>query len=85
MPRIRKSHLDSLEVSSSAGQVRLRTYERRRGPDGPYTRQHVRGLTVREARTFVHQLNEAISDAEGKSILPDDALQLLGMVSSEDL
>jgi hypothetical protein len=80
MPRIRKSHLDNLEISSSAGQVRLRTYEKRRGPDGPYTRQHVRGLTIPEARTLARRLDEAIADAEAKHLLPDDALQLLGML-----
>ncbi len=79
MPRIRKSHLDNLEVSSAPAQVLLRTYENRRGPDGPYQRQHVRGLTLAEARTFVCRLNEAISDAEAKADLPSDALILLGL------
>jgi hypothetical protein len=81
MPRIRKSHLDNLEVSSAPGQILLRTYENRRGPDGPYTRQHVRGLTIDEARTFASRLNEAISDAEAKTDLPQDALILLGLAS----
>jgi len=80
MPRIRKSHLDNLEVSSAPAQVLLRTYENRRGPDGPYQRQHVRGLTVDEARTLVFRLNEAISDADAKANLHPDVLMLLGLL-----
>ena len=82
MPRIRKSHLDNLEVSSAPGQILLRTYENRRGPDGPYQRQHVRGLTIDEARTFASRLNDAINEAvEAKADLPADALTLLGLTS----
>ena len=80
MPRIRKSHLDNLEVSSAPAQVLLRTYENRRGPDGPYQRQHVRGLTMDEARELVIRLNEAISDADAKANLPTEALMLLGLL-----
>ena len=80
MPRTRKSHLDNLEVSSAPAQVLLRTYENRRGPDGPYQRQHVRGLTMDEARELVIRLNEAISDADAKANLPTEALMLLGLL-----
>ena len=79
MPRIRKSLFDSLEVSSAPAKVILRTYENRRGPDGPYQRQHVRSLTLDEARTLAFQLNGAIADADAKANLHPDALILLGL------
>ena len=79
MPRIRKSHLDNLEISSAPAQVLLRTYENRRGPDGPYQRQHVRGLTLNEARQLVIQLKGAISDADAKAAFDDETLILLGL------
>ena len=78
----RTRRLEEFEITSTAGHIQIRTYEKRSGPDGAYTRQVIRGLNVKDARVLIRRLKEAVADAETKKALDPATLALCGLTGA---